>query len=119
MSNAAEFENAGKEAIDNAVRSFSAVTRGFQQIATETTEYTKRSYERSAKMFEQLSQTRSVERVVELQNEYAKAAYEGWVSQATRMGEIYTDIAKEVYKPFETVAQRATGFAQSTVKDAA
>ncbi|MBE7186436.1 MAG: phasin family protein [Methylobacterium mesophilicum] len=119
MSNAAEIGNVSKEAMDNAMRSFSAVTRGFQQIATETTEYTKRSYEQSAKMLEQLTQSRSLDRVIEVQNEFAKAAYEGWVSQATRLGDIYSGIAKEVYKPFEASAERAAGFAQSAMRDAA
>lgn len=119
MSNAEEIGNVSKEAMDNAMRSFSAVTRGFQQIATETTEYTKRSYEQSAKMLEQLSQSRSFDRVLEVQNEYAKAAYEGWVSQAVKMGDIYNGIAKEVYKPFEASASRVASFGQTAMREAA
>jgi hypothetical protein len=32
---------------------------------------------------------------------HAKSAYEGFVAQATRMSELYADMAKEIYKPFE------------------
>ncbi|WP_062226161.1 phasin family protein [Aureimonas frigidaquae] len=91
----------GKEAVDGAMKSVSAVTKGFQQIAVEAGDYTKRSYEQSAQHFEKLAQVRTLDKVIELQSDYAKTAYEAWLSQATRMGEIFSDIAKESYKPLE------------------
>ncbi|WP_193227829.1 phasin family protein [Aureimonas psammosilenae] len=118
MSNFDEASNVGKEAVDGAVRSLSVVTRGFQQIASETTEYTKRSYEQSARMFEQLSQLRSFDKVVEVQNEFAKNAYQDWISQATKVGEIYGSMAREVYKPFEQSFTNAINAGQSAVKQA-
>ena len=45
---------------------------------------------------------------MEVQTEYAKSAYEGLVAQATKMGELYTDLAKEAYKPFEGMVPAAT-----------
>lgn len=96
-----------KDALDNTMKSFSAVTKGFQQIAAETTDFTKRSYEHSAKVFEQLTQVKSFDKVVEVQNDFAKAAYQAWVAQATKMGELYADIAKEAYKPFENTLSAA------------
>ena len=38
----------------------------------------------------------------EIQADYAKTAYEGFVAQATKIGELYVDLAKETYKPFES-----------------
>ncbi|KAA0970507.1 phasin family protein [Aureimonas fodinaquatilis] len=91
----------GKEAVDGTLKSVSAVTKGFQQLAAETTDFTKRSYEQSAQHFEKLSQTRTLDKVIELQSDFAKSAYENWVSQATKVGEIYSEIAKESVRPFE------------------
>ena len=93
---------AGKEAMDTALKSLSAMTRGFQQIAAETTDFGKRSFEQSAQMFEQMTQAKSLDKAIEVQNDFAKSAYQNWVSQATKMGEILTDIAKEAYKPLES-----------------
>ena len=112
-----------KEAMDNALRSMSAMTKGFQQIATETSEFTKRSYEQQTAMVEQLMQARTLDKSLELQSEYARTAYQNWVGQATRMGELYADIAKEAYKPFERVAmerrrRRLRQAAQKTQKAA-
>lgn len=100
-----------RESMDNALKALSAATRGFQQIAAETTDYTKRSYEQSAQMFEELSKAKSLDKALEIQNDYARTAYQNWVSQATRMGELYADLAKESYKPFEngTIAAANTG----------
>ncbi|KQT48734.1 hypothetical protein ASG43_07685 [Aureimonas sp. Leaf454] len=99
------FETAGmisKDTLDTTMKSFSAVTKGLQQVASETTEFTKTSYEKSAKMMEQMLQMRSLDKVVEVQTDFAKSAYQAWVSQATKIGEIYSDMARESYKPFET-----------------
>lgn len=98
----------GKDMMDSTTKSLSAVTKGLQQVASETTEFTKSSYEQSAKMLEQLFQSRSLDKVVELQNEFAKSAYQAWVSQATKIGDIYKDMARESYKPFEGVIAQAT-----------
>jgi phasin family protein len=119
MSNFDEAGNVSKDAMDNAMRSFSAMTRGFQQIAAETTEFTKRSYEQSARMFEQLAQSRSLDKALEVQNEYAKNAYQEWVSQATKMSEIYSGMAREVYKPFEASMTNAANAGQAAFKQAA
>ncbi len=50
---------------------------------------------------------KSLEKAIEIQTDYAKSAYEGFVSQATKMGELYADLAKEAYKPFETLVAKA------------
>ena len=37
-----------------------------------------------------------------------KTAYEGFVTEATKLGELYADIAKEAYKPFEGYLAKVT-----------
>ena len=50
---------------------------------------------------------KSLEKAIELQTEYAKTSYEGFVAKATKIGELYSDLAKESYKPFETLLAKA------------
>jgi hypothetical protein len=45
---------------------------------------------------------------IEVQTEYAKAAYEGYVSHATKLSELYTDLAKETFKSYQDFAARMT-----------
>jgi len=39
---------------------------------------------------------------MELQQVYFKNAYEGFVTQATKISTLYADLVKETYKPFES-----------------
>jgi hypothetical protein len=39
--------------------------------------------------------------VAQIQSEYAKAAYAAFVAHATKMGELYSDLAKAAFKPVE------------------
>lgn len=97
----------GKEFLDTSLKSFAALSKGAQTIGAEATEYTKKSFEAASQTFEKLVSAKSFEKVVEIQTEYAKAAYEGFVAEATKIGELYADLAREAYKPFEAVAAKA------------
>jgi hypothetical protein len=36
-----------------------------------------------------------------VQTEYAKSAYESFVAESHKISELYVDLAKQAYKPFE------------------
>lgn len=96
----------GKEYFDTGLKSFAALSKSAQAIAVEATDYTKKSVESGAAVVEKLLSAKSLEKAIEIQTDYAKSAYEGFVAQATKMSELYADLAKEVYKPYETVAAK-------------
>ena len=45
---------------------------------------------------------------MEVQSEYLKSSYEDFVAEATKLGGLYTDFAKEAYKPFEGALAKAS-----------
>ena len=96
-----EFQNYGKEQFDSAVASAGTCTKNMQAIATAYTDYAKKSYEEGAAFLEKLAGVRSLDKALEVQTDYAKTAYETFVAESTKIGELYKDIAKETYKPFE------------------
>lgn len=96
-----EFQKIGKDNLDAAVKSYGEFNKSFQAIATEVTDYSKKAFEDGTATFEKLIGAKSVEQAVEIQTEYAKKAYEDYVSQASKIGEMYVDLAKEFYKPVE------------------
>lgn len=108
LNNFDEFQKFGKDQMDSTLRAWGQMSKGVQAIAAETADYSKKSFEEGSAALEKLLGARSFEKAVEIQSTYAKTAYEGFVAQATRLGEIYADIAKESYKPFESVAGRTT-----------
>jgi hypothetical protein len=44
---------------------------------------------------------KSIDKVVEAQQAFAKESYESFVAQMTKMNELYVSTAKEAFKPFE------------------
>jgi hypothetical protein len=74
---------------------------GMQAIATSMTNYTKKSFEDGSAFFEKLAGAKSFDKVLELQSSYAKSAYEAFIGEATKIGELYTGLAKDAAKPFE------------------
>lgn len=90
-----------KDNIDTALKSAGVVSKSFQAIAAEATDFSKKSVEDSSKYFERLMGAKSLDVVIEVQTEYLKKSYEDAVGQMTKMGELYADLAKEMAKPYE------------------
>lgn len=97
-----DIQKAGQDNFDTAVKSFGEVNKGVQAIASEVTDYTKKAIEDGTAAFEKLAGVKSVEQAIEVQTTYAKKAYEDYISQVSKLGEMYADVAKEAYKPVET-----------------
>ncbi|SCB56838.1 phasin family protein [Rhizobium aethiopicum] len=90
-----------KEAVDTALRNYSDTARGFQAIAAEAAEYSKKSFQDAVTHFETLAGAKSFEAAFELQTNYVKSSYERFVSETTKLGEMYADLAKSAYRPYE------------------
>jgi phasin family protein len=104
-----EMQRLGKDSMEMAMTSFGALSKSAQAIAVEVADYSKKSVEGSAAAWEKLIGAKSMEKAMEVQSEYLKSSYEGFVAEATKLGELYVDLAKEAYKPFEGAIAKATG----------
>lgn len=102
------FQKIGKENVDVALKSFGVASKGMQAIATEVADFQKKSFEEGTAALEKLFGAKTLDKAIEAQTEYYKTAYEGFVSKATKIGELYADIAKESYKPLEGALAKAT-----------
>jgi hypothetical protein len=103
-----EMQKLGKDNVDATLKSFGALSKASQSIAAEVADYSKKSFEDGTKVLEKLFGAKSLDKAIEIQTDYAKTAYEGFVAQATKIGELYADLAKETYKPYETFVAKAT-----------
>ena len=105
-----EFENIqkiGQQNADAALKSIDVFTKGFQTIATEIADYSKKSFDDSKVAAEKVAGSKSFDKAVEVQTNFMRSAYEGYVSEMTKLGELYVGVAKEAYKPIETAVQAA------------
>ena len=107
IKNLEDVQKLSKDNMDATMKSFGALSKASQAIATEVADYSKKSFEDVTKIMEKLLGAKSLDKAIEIQTDFAKTAYEGFVAQATKIGELYADLAKESYKPFETYAAKA------------
>lgn len=104
LKNLEDLQKLSKDGVEAGIESFAAASKGAQTIAVEFADYARKSFEQSAAAAEKLLGARTLDRAIEVQTEFAKVAYEGFIAQATKLGEIYVDTAKAAYKPMEGYA---------------
>jgi len=107
VKNFEDLHQVGKENMDSALKCWGALSKGTQAIAVEMADYTKKTFEDGTAALEKLFGVKSFDKAIEVQTEFAKTAYEGFVAEATKLGELYADLAKESYKPFESMMAKA------------
>jgi len=103
-----DMQKVGKDNMDMALNSFGAWSKSAQAIATEVADYSKKSVEGSTAAWERLMGAKSIETALEVQGEYLKASYEGFVAEATKLSGLYAELAKEAYKPLQGVLAKAS-----------
>src|SRR3984893_5760214 len=96
-----DIQQYGKEHFETVVASATTLQNGFQAIASAYGDYTKRSFEDTKSFVEKLSSVKSLDKAMEVQTEYAKSAYETFIAESQKIAGLYTDVAKQTFKPFE------------------
>ncbi|WGJ16299.1 phasin family protein [Methylocapsa sp. D3K7] len=96
------FQKFGKEHLEAVAKSTSSLANSWQTIAAESSDYSKKSIENGSAFFEKLLGAKSFESAIQIQSEYAKTFFEGLVGYVTKTGELYSNLAKEAFKPIET-----------------
>jgi len=96
-----DIQQYGKEHLETVVASATSMQNGFQAIASAYGDYTKKSYEDTKSFVEKLSAVKSLDKALEVQTEYARSAYETFVAESQKIAGLYTDLAKQSFKPIE------------------
>ena len=103
-----------KDGIEATTTSLKIVTEGAQSIVAETTDYAKKSFEQGTAALEQLVGAKTLKNAIQIQTDYARAAYEGFVAQATKVRGLYVTVAKEALKPHGSLIAKIASSAKST-----
>jgi hypothetical protein len=98
----------GEKPLDTGTALASTFPSGFQAIATAYGDYTKKSFEDTKSFVEKMSGVKSFEKAIEIQTEFAKTAYETFVSESQKIAAMYGDLAKQSYKPFGSFVAKVT-----------
>jgi hypothetical protein len=85
-----------------------AAAVNLQTIATAYGDYTKKSLEEVRTFVEKLTGARSLNKAIEIQSEFAKQAFQTFVSDSQKICGLYGELAKQTFKPFEGLVAKAT-----------
>ena len=103
-----QFKSAAEGGFEAASRSLGEVNKGFQALATEMTDFSKRRFEDVFHAWEQLLRARSFGDVVDVQTRYAQKAYDAYTSEMSKLGEMYIGMMRDASKPVEQASKRFT-----------
>ncbi len=103
-----DIQNYGKEQLESVVASATSVQNGLQAIASAYGDYTKKSFEDTRSFVEKLSGVKSLDKALEAQTEFARSSYETFVAESQKIAGLYGDLAKQAYKPVESLVAKLT-----------
>lgn len=101
----ADLQEASQSTVEPTTRMFGTWNSGWQVIADEMTEYTKRSFEDGTATFEKLIAAKSIDQAIQIQTGYTRRAYENYIAQMSKIGGLYASFAQDAYTP-ETKSQK-------------
>ena len=86
----------------------SIVPVGIQTIANAYEDYAKRSLQESRSFVEKLMGVRSFDKAIEVQTEFARQAYVNFVTESQKICELYNELARQIFRPWERFAADVT-----------
>ena len=104
--NLQEMQKLGQVNVEGSMKAIAEFQKNLQTIAAEFSTYSKRTFEDGTQTFEKLMSVKSLDQVFEIQTSFAKRAYDDYMRQMTKIGGLYSEFAKEAYKPMTSALQQ-------------
>jgi len=95
----AELNAEGKKNLEALVASATAAQKGAETLSAASLAYGKKSWEDGVAAAQSLTAARSVQELIELQTSWAKSAAETYLSEVTKMTDVFTASVKDSFKP--------------------
>ena len=99
----APLEAAGFEATSRALVEFN---KGLREIADEMSEYSKRSFEDVLRAWQHFVEARPLRQLMAIQTRHAQSAYEAYVAELSRLGELYLGLTRRSSTALKQVSRR-------------
>ncbi len=91
----------GKDTVEAYVKSANAAGKGAETLHNELYTYSKQSVEESIAAAKALLGAKSVHEAFELQSGFAKTAFEAYVSEVTKLSELFVSTTKDAFEPLQ------------------
>ena len=100
-------QNAATSGLNAASRSVGEFNNGFREIANEMNEFSIRSLENVFRTWQQFLDARPFRQVVEHQTRCAQNAYEAYITEFSRLGDLYLSLTRRASEPLRQVSRRS------------
>ena len=100
-----DFAALGQGHVEAVVKANTVLAKGAEEIGKELMAYVQSSLERTAGAAKALIGAKTLQDVVQLNTEFAKASYDTYLANATKLSELSVKVANEALEP---LSQRAT-----------
>ena len=110
MSDVNKIQQTTKDLGDAATSSAKALATSLQTIAAAHADYAKKAMQDCSEFMFKLTSLKEPAKVMELQSEYVKNAYETFVVESKRISELYSDLLKQTTKPLEALMTKKMTF---------
>jgi phasin family protein len=106
MKNVEQIQQATKDIGDTATASAHSFATSLQTIASAHADFAKKLMQDSSEFISQLTSVKEPAKLMELQSEYAKNAYETFVAESKKISELYAEFFKQMTKPLEDLIEK-------------
>jgi phasin family protein len=89
----------GQENVEAMVASGKVMAKAAEEMNAEVMAFSKKSYEDSMAAAKEIASSKSVTEFFEKQTSFAKVSFESFVSEATKLNEMYANAAKDAFAP--------------------
>ena|SRR5690348_7557701 len=103
-----DIQSYGKEQLEQVASCAAGVQSGVNAITAAYGDYARKSYEDTKSFVEKLSGVKSLDKALEAQSDFAKSAYETFVTDSQKIAGLYGDLARQAFKPLEGVVAKFT-----------
>jgi len=100
-----DMQKLSQSQIDQTMKLMTEWQKGWQALAMQCSDYSKRAFEDGTATLEKLMHAKSIEHALEIQTSYMKRAYDEYMHQLNKTNAFYASMAKDSYKPMERMLQ--------------
>jgi phasin family protein len=104
----------GKDTADAYTKSATVAGKGIESINSEIYSYSKQSIEEAVTATKAVLGSKSIHEAFEFQTDFAKSAFESYVSELTKISELATSATKDSFAPFKGRVQAWLDVVQSS-----
>jgi phasin family protein len=104
----------GKETAEAVMKSATVAGKGVETLSNEIYAYSKQSLEESITATRAVMSSKSLHEAFEYQSDYAKSAFEAYVGELARFGELFTATAKDSVAPLQGRVEAWLDIVQTT-----